>query len=145
MALNNELIGERIYLDTNIIIYAVEEPVPLTAGQLALFAAIDDGSIEALTSELTLAECLVRPFSTEDARLTLAYELFLGSDTKLELVPIDRKVLIAAAHFRAFANLRLPDAIHIATARDAGAAIFLTADKRLRAPSSLQLKHWNSL
>jgi predicted nucleic acid-binding protein len=144
MALS-ELIGKRIYLDTNIIIYAVEEPSQFTPDQSALFEAIDDGSIEAVTSELSLAECLVHPFSNEDAKLASAYELFLGRGTKLELVPIDRTILIAAAHFRAFAKLRLPDAIHVATAKAAEAAIFLTADKRLKAPSSLLVKKWGSL
>jgi predicted nucleic acid-binding protein len=91
MALIGDLKGKRIYLDANIIIYIVEEPVPLSAGQLALFKAIDDGSIAAVTSELSLAECLVYPLTANDPRLASAYEQFLGNSAGLEVIPIDRE------------------------------------------------------
>jgi predicted nucleic acid-binding protein len=73
MALIGDIKGKRIYLDASIIIYIVEEPVPLSAGQLALFKAIDDGSITAVTSGLSLAECLVYPLTANDPRLASAW------------------------------------------------------------------------
>jgi predicted nucleic acid-binding protein len=145
MALKKDIVGRRIYLDTNIIVYAVEEPVPLTKGQAALFDAIDDGSIQAFTSELALAECLVHPLAANDTRLASAYERFLGSETELELVPLDRHILIAAAHFRALTKMKLPDAIHVASAMSRGATVFLTADRRIKAPPELRIEKWGSL
>lgn len=58
----NKLFGKTVYLDTNIFIYAVEQPGNM--GHLAefiqtLFTSIDRCEIQAITSELTLAETLV--------------------------------------------------------------------------------------
>jgi len=145
MALKKDIIGRRIYLDTNIIVYAVEEPVSLTKGQAALFDAIDEGSVHAFTSELALAECLVHPFAVNDTILAAAYEKFLGGETELKLVPLDRHILIAAAHIRALTKIKLPDAIHVASAMSMGATIFLTADRRIKAPPELQIQTWRSL
>ena len=53
--------GERIYLDTNIFIYALEAYPEYVSTLTSLFAAIDEGKIRAMTSELTLAEVLIKP------------------------------------------------------------------------------------
>jgi predicted nucleic acid-binding protein len=145
MALKKDFRGQRVYLDTNIIIYAVEEPSPMSAGQTALFEGMDDGSIAAITSELSLAECLVYPLISEDTKLASAYERFLRGGTVLELVPVDRHILIAAAHVRALTNVKLPDAIHVATAANARATVFLTGDKRIKAPAGLIVENWSRL
>jgi len=47
--------GERIYLDTNIFIYALEAYPEYVSALTSLFVAIDEGKIKAVTSELTLA------------------------------------------------------------------------------------------
>lgn len=53
-------LGERVYLDTNIIIYAVEGFADYADQIHALLEAMDTDEIVAVTSELTLAETLVR-------------------------------------------------------------------------------------
>ena len=145
MALKTDIVGRRIYLDTNIIVYAVEEPVSLTRGQAALFNAIDEGSVHAFTSELALAECLAHPFAVNDAILASAYERFLGVETELELVQIDRQILISAAHIRALTKTKLPDAIHVASAMSVGATIFVTADRGIKPPPGLRVPDVGSL
>ena len=57
----DSITGEGLYLDTNIFIYALEGYPKFIASVRALFAAIDEGRIRAVTSELTLAESLVKP------------------------------------------------------------------------------------
>jgi predicted nucleic acid-binding protein len=55
----------------------------------------------------------------------------------LGLVPVDLTVLVRAATVRAQTNLKLPDAIHVASAMVAGAEGFLTNDRALLRASGL--------
>ncbi len=48
--------GKRIYIDTNIFIYAVEGYSEFVEPLTSFFSAIDNSELEAVTSELTLAE-----------------------------------------------------------------------------------------
>ena len=63
----NDELGAKVYLDTNIIIYALEGFAAFDDQIKALLQAMDDGEISAITSELTHAEVLppehiCRPF-----------------------------------------------------------------------------------
>jgi hypothetical protein len=62
----NAIRGERVYLDTNIFIYALEGYPDFVEELAELFESLDEGNLSAGTSELTLAEVLVRPFIDGD-------------------------------------------------------------------------------
>ena len=131
MVILNAIRGERVYLDTNIFIYALEGYPDFVDELTELFESLDEGNLSAVTSELTLAEVLVRPFIDGNTQRQTAYQQALQSSDVLEVVPVSRDVLIEAARLRSVANLRLPDAIHGATARLTGCGTFLTNDRRL--------------
>lgn len=71
--------GERIYLDTNIFIYALEAYPEYVSALTSLFAAIDEVKIKAVTSELTLAEVLIKPMMDNNADLQKVYKETLRS------------------------------------------------------------------
>jgi predicted nucleic acid-binding protein len=122
-----------IYLDANIFIYALEgysEFLELLSG---LFDMIDNGSVRACTSELTLAETLIKPMADNNTVLQEAYQDAVRTEGFLQAVPADREILVKAARIRSQnIHLRLPDAIHLATALHCGCDIFLTNDNRLK-------------
>ncbi len=131
MVILNAIGGERVYLDTNVFIYAIEG-YPEFVDELNEFIdSIDAGNLKAFTSELTLAEVLVRPLMDGNLEIQTAYQQGLQSSEGLEVVPVSREVLIEAARLRTVANFRLPDAIHGATAILTGCETFLTNDRRL--------------
>ena len=70
-------LGKKVYLDTNIIIYAVEGFADLADQIRALLTAMDALEITAVTSELTLAKVLVKPFKTQNQSAQQAYITFL--------------------------------------------------------------------
>jgi predicted nucleic acid-binding protein len=125
--------GERIYLDTNIIIYALEGYPEYVSSLTSLFAAIDEGKLKAVTSELTLVESLIKPMMDDNTYLQNIYMEALQPSDALSVIPVSRQILIEAARLRAKTDtLNLPDAIHLATAHVEDCVSFITNDKRLR-------------
>ena len=126
--------GNRFYLDTNLFIYAVEEIAPYAEQIRPLLQAADRGEIELVTSLLTLAETLVMPYRKKDDALAAVYwELFSSPPRGLFVAQLDLAILEQAARLRAtLDSVRLPDAIHLATAEAEQCDFFLTNDKRLK-------------
>ena len=127
----NGIAGPTVYLDANVLIYAVEN-VPIFGDKLrAVFQQIDAGTLQGTTSELSLAETLVRPLRDGDRRTASEYEQLLAAGGRLIVIPVSRVVLVEAAGLRAAQpSLKLPDAIHAATALLHGCTTFLTNDAR---------------
>jgi predicted nucleic acid-binding protein len=123
----------RIYLDSNILISAFSGEAergnaPLLMEMLAAVANVSSAPF--LTSELSLAETLVRPFRNENQEAVAEFQTVVQPSAWLEVLPVDRTVLIRSAQLRAQRPaLKLPDAIHLATALEAGCAHMLTADQ----------------
>ncbi|MDX2043469.1 MAG: PIN domain-containing protein [Acidobacteriota bacterium] len=121
-------LGQRAYLDSNIVIYAIEGFADYADQIRALLEAMDTGEIVAVTSELTLAETLVKPIKDQDLAIQQAYRTFLTPTSVMEIVPISRDILEDAAQLRATTKLKLPDAIQLATAFRERCDSFLTND-----------------
>jgi len=123
--------GTSVYLDTNVWIYAIEGYPSYAPVLKALMQRIDQKTLLAVSSDLTLAEVLVKPMV--DARIDLqeAYKTALQSGGNLNMAPISKSILIEAARLRArYAALKLPDAIHAATAISAQCNYFVSNDQR---------------
>ena len=76
MGIMDVIKGERIYLDTNIFIYALEAYPEFVSALTSLFVAIDEGKLRAVTSELTLAEVLIKPMMDNNEDLKKALRSF---------------------------------------------------------------------
>jgi predicted nucleic acid-binding protein len=123
--------GEAIYLDTNIVIFAIEAHLPWSTILRPLFEAIDRGTIRAVTSELTIAEVLTKPIELGSDALIERYQELFAPSSVLKMIPIDRAVLALAAEIRGQLQIKLIDSIHVATARLPACHRFLTQDERL--------------
>jgi predicted nucleic acid-binding protein len=123
--------GTWVYLDTNVWIYALEGYAAYAPVLKGLLERIDRADLLAVTSELALAKALVKPLSENKAHLQRLYEEALQSADGLTVVPITREILVEAASLRAHHPvLKLPDAIHAATALALNCSHFLTNDRR---------------
>jgi predicted nucleic acid-binding protein len=139
-----EAVGPRVYLDTNFFIYALEEVEPWGKIARKILVALDARECVAVTSELTLAECLVKPLELGRSEVAEAYRDLLTDRPSLNVVPITREVLVEAARLRASTRIKLPDAIHSATALEGKCSSFLTNDDRLKIEGITVLR-WNGL
>lgn len=134
------VLGQRVYLDTNIIIYIVEGFPAYLDQMQALMAAVNTGEVVAVTSELTLAETLVKPLKDHQPALQQAYKFILTSTPTLEVTLVSRGILEDAAQLRADSKLQLPDAIHLATALQYQCDSFLTNDIAFKSLNLPQVK-----
>ena len=129
---------DRYYLDANVVISVLERTLPLTRSQASFLAGIDTGDVDCASSELALAECLVRPFRDGLSDNIAAILSFLDDRSELPLLKPDRACFIRAAVIRAETGMKLPDALHVALAEMGGCTIFISADAGIRLPSSMR-------
>jgi predicted nucleic acid-binding protein len=118
--------GAIVYLDTAPIIYSIERHADYWKLLTPLWQKIQAGSIQLISSELLILECLVMPLKNNDRILINAYEQFLS--TRITLLPIQESILRSAAQLRASNKLKTPDSIHAATAISNSPTLFLTND-----------------
>jgi predicted nucleic acid-binding protein len=122
--------SQRIYLDTNVFIALIESPPERYPSLFNLMKNAGD-VFQAFTGEITFGELLVKPYSENEA-LAQTYMELLTTASRLHVAPIDRGIFIRAAQLRSQRKgLKLPDAVHIATAEHLGCGIFLSQDKAI--------------
>lgn len=127
----NALQGATVGLDTAPLIYFIEEH-PAYLGKLRpFFEAAERGDFRIVTSIVTLLEVLVHPLRSGRDDLACEYREILLRSANLSAIPLSEKIAEEAARLRAIHNLRMPDAIQLATAKTAGASWFLTNDMDL--------------
>lgn len=130
----------RLFLDTAPVIYAVERNAQYLQLVRAIFERIFNGLAIAVTSPITLAECLVRPYSLGQTELQQDFIELITEHDNIEFVPIDEQdIAIQAAQIRARYNLQLPDAFQIAVAEAANCEAILTNDVILRRVTELRV------
>lgn len=130
----------RIYLDTNVFITALEKRGPISdILRSLLLAGWDAAEPPFVTSELTYSELIVKPYELGLHDLVQVYDNWTISGRSIEVVPIFRGVLYDAGILRSRnKTLKLPDAIHIATARGMKCRVFLSSDQRIKSQGSFE-------
>jgi predicted nucleic acid-binding protein len=131
MGLISELGGGPVAIDTAPFIYLIEENPRFIDRVDALFQAVDRGVLPAVTSGVTLLECLVVPYRTGDQALAQRYEALLTGSRGLTLIDLDRPLLRAAAQLRAALGIKTPDALQVAAALSVNATAYVTNDRKL--------------
>ena len=120
-----------VFLNSVVVIYFVEaHPAygPLTVN---LFQCIDGGSLRAVTSPITLAECLVVPQRRGDTHMFVQFISLITAGIGIQFIHIDEIVAVQSSVLRARYNLRLPDSVQLAAAMVAGCDLFLTNEVHL--------------
>lgn len=120
----------RIFLDTNIFIYLLEDRGPRGKRATEIFNELSLRGDEVLTSTLTLGELLVKPLEANDLALADRYRKTFRGPT-VRLLMLDEAASEKFARIRADRAIKPPDAIQLATAAVAGCDLFITNDDRL--------------
>lgn len=129
----------RLFLDSAPVIYAVEKNLRYLLLVRAIFNRIEDGLLIGVTSPVTLAECLVRPYRLGQTELQQDFIELITDTDNLVLVPINQDMALQAAQLRARHNLELPDAFQVTAALAAGCEALLTNDVTFRRVTELRV------
>jgi predicted nucleic acid-binding protein len=120
----------RIFWDSNIFIYLLEdygEPSEKAAGLRQRMRSRGD---QLFTSYLTLGEVLVKPLERGDLELSRRYEKAISATTNL--IPFEVAAAKRYALLRQDRTIKPPDAIQLACASSAVVDLFVTNDRRLQ-------------
>ncbi|MDQ3705816.1 MAG: type II toxin-antitoxin system VapC family toxin [Chloroflexota bacterium] len=140
MKIADALVGvSSIFLDTAPVIYYVENNPHYHDLVRDVFDRVDAGSLSAVTSPVTLSECLVAPYRLRLTSLQQDFTDLIVAGRNTTFVPINDDSARAAAELRARYNLTLLDALQVGVALSVGCEAFLTNDSTMRRVSELHV------
>lgn len=121
--------GEKFALDTVVLVYFLEQHPRYFATAKKLFQRIESGDINAVISALVFAELLIPAYRANEEKRAETLIYLLSDFPNLQIIPLSVEISAEAARLRAMHDIRTPDAIHAATAINAGARGIITNDR----------------
>jgi predicted nucleic acid-binding protein len=122
----------RIAFDASPLIYALERHPTFEARVRRWLDPVLAGELEGVVSSILYTELWVGPLKTENTVLQNAYTDLLEGTPTLRVFDVTPRVGKIAAALRSQYALKTPDALHLATALEGDADVFLTHDLRLK-------------
>lgn len=129
----------RLALDSNLFIYLFEAGGSEARTFSSLLDAAEGMGTTLIVSSLALAEVSVGPAAIQDEVMADRYADAIRSIRGVTIVPMTADIAFDAGLLRGRAGCSQADAIHLATARQAGAAVFVTNDRRIRSTPDLDI------
>lgn len=134
----------RIALDANVVVYLVENADAHVVRAAAVIDAIEAHGLRATMATLGQVEILTGSARSGDqAVFERVAEEIRSMDLRFE--PLTEAIAEDAAWVRGQGRLKLADAIHVASARAAGATAFITNDRRIGAQAGLEVFYLDDL
>jgi predicted nucleic acid-binding protein len=135
----------KVGLDSNVLIYVIERVEPWHQVADEVIDAIQAGATAGTMSSLALAEILSGPSQAGDLTGLERYDDEIRDIPGLSVEPVDADVAGDAAVIQGSRGMSLADAVHLASARAAGATAFITNDRRLRGSAKLEVIYLDDL
>ncbi len=120
-----------VYIDANGLIYSVERIEPYRTLLEPMWQQAQDGNISIVSSPVLVSEVLVKPLQVGNTEIEMQYRELFASNA-VRLLDASHEVFEDTARLRAETSLKIPDALHAATALRAGCALFITNDTDFR-------------
>jgi predicted nucleic acid-binding protein len=120
-----------IALDSCVLIYALEGHDKFGALAKHVMKRVQQGRNQAVLSTLALLEAQVGPYRQGDLQTAHHYYSWLTRLANCRWVALTYEIADLAAQLRAERRLNVPDAIHLATAVESRAEVFITNDTAL--------------
>jgi predicted nucleic acid-binding protein len=129
MELAETLTGKIVFFDSPPFIYVFEEKQPYKKLLEPVFYAVDNGTIRAVSSRITVIEVLTKPYRFGQWNLAERYREVFSHQSNIGMLSLTQKTADLAAQIRGKHGLKTPDAIQWATAMLHKVDYFLTNDQ----------------
>lgn len=133
------LAGRRAYLDANVLIYFLEEDPRWLSLVGGVLTAAQRSEFVAMTGDAVVAEVMVHPYRSRDPERIARFRDFFALDGVLQVVSHTSADFDLAAWIRAEHALPTMDALHLATAHNAGCTVLVTNDQRMPSLPGLEV------
>lgn len=137
--------GRRIYFDANVFIYFLDDHPTFASRVEPLVRAAFDGRLVAVTSDAAVAEVMVRPYQIGNPIQIREIQAFFSTINLLEIRSHSSEDFDAAARLRAGTGMKFIDALHYATALNAGCTHLVTNDADLVSTTEVTIVQVSSL
>jgi predicted nucleic acid-binding protein len=124
--------GLKLFIDTAPIIYFIEEH-PVYINEVSnIFDRTADGTVQVITSVITLVEVLAKPYKLGQNDIVDIYKDFFSNSKGFSVMGIDSGVAELTAKIRAEFGFKVPDALQLALFEHNDCDYFITNDKQLK-------------
>jgi predicted nucleic acid-binding protein len=144
----NKAIGEarKLYVDSNVIIYYIEGDEQHQKMADAFFEYVEANGIILMTSEITVGECLYGAYKRERADSIEKFNAIFEEVGIFHFVPVEMDIIKQAAKSGGWKKrLRMIDALHFASAIEAGCDALVTNDHDIHSTAHMKVIQLSAL
>lgn len=124
--------GLKLFVDTAPIIYFIEEH-PVYINEVSdIFARTAEGTVQVVTSVITLIEVLTKPYKLGQNDIVRTYKDFFFNSRGFSVMSINTDIAELTARIRSEFGFKLPDALQLAIFEHNDCDFFITNDKQLK-------------
>ena len=138
-ALLAKLKGQRVYIDANYLIYFLDRTEPYFDVLVPIFQACDRSDFMGFTGDAAVCEVMVHPYRNKSPSEIARGKSLFSREGFLTVLRHDANSFDLTAQIRAESNMRMLDALHYATALQAGCRFMLTNDHDFKAGTALEV------
>ena len=123
------LAGKTVFFEASPFIYYFEDKQPYGDLLAPIFLGLKNGSIDVVSSLITVSEVLTLPYRREQWNLIKTYREVFGKQSNITVLPMTLETADLTAQIRGKYGLKTPDALQWATAKLHNVDYFLTNDQ----------------
>ena len=144
-ALLARLRGQRVYIDANYLIYFLDRAESYFDIVAPIFQACDHSDFLGFTGDAAVCEVMVHPYRNKSPSEIARGKSLFSRPGFLTVLRHDADTFDLTAQIRAGSNMRFLDALHYATALQAGCKYLLTNDHDFKSTVTLEVISIQSL
>jgi predicted nucleic acid-binding protein len=136
--------GQRVYLDTSVFIYFLDQGALFDVVAPLLTACVE-GRMLGCTGDAAVAETMVMPYRHKNTAKIAQFKAFFGLQGFLTVHAHTAQTFDLAAQLAGVQGMRLMDALHYATAIQSGCRFLITNDAGIKSSDEIEVLYVKAL